>query len=881
MTASPLSDSIAPGGLLDGYARPADRFDELLTPEGLLRDHWTRVGRSLAELGIDELRARRRETERLLDEDGVTYNVTAAPLGEHRILDRSRRWSLDPLPALVPSDEWARIERGVIQRTELLNLILEDLYGKRDLLRHRLIPAALIYADPGFLRDWQGVRTGGPVQLVTSGFDIARDQTGRHLVLADRAQAPSGFGYALENRQVVSRVFPSLYRDSEVHRLAPFFRTLRAALQAAAPAGVDDPRIVVLTPGPHSETSFEHAFLARYLGYSLVEGSDLTVRGGRVWLRSLGHLEPVDVIFRRVDPWFCDPVELLPGSHLGVPGLVDACRRGTVSVVNPLGAAVVENPALLAYLPRLATELLGHDLHLDSVPTWWCGEDEPRRYVLDHLEELVLKELTPAGRPMVRRPAPHFGPTLSGEQLADLRRRIEATPNRFVGQQLVELASTPTLTEEGMEPRPTVLRTYTAARGDSYTAMPGGLTRVAPRGDSTVIANQAGAISKDTWVLASAPERLTGFWLQSGPAVAAIAPEGSMSSRAAENLFWLGRYAERAEGLVRVLRVVGDRRNEFQHGVNATGVECVNVLLRALTMVTGTWPGFDPNTDSGAAALAEPGNELRALVVDEARPGTLAYSARRLLDAAYAVRDQLSNDTWMVIGALERDLFGLAAATYPRGVGSATLSHVLQALLALAGLQSESMVRDPGWRFMEAGRRLERSLHLIDLLRSSLTVERSNATDSLVLESVLTASESIITYRRRYRSRAQLETLLDLLMQDPGNPRSIAYQINRLSEAVTAFPDDAGHVRRADGPLSAAERLVLEAGSMVRLAGTTTLAQAEADGRRLQLDAFLDRLGNVLRSTADAISSAHFSAPLPQRSLNDPRFDDWSTAVLV
>jgi uncharacterized circularly permuted ATP-grasp superfamily protein/uncharacterized alpha-E superfamily protein len=773
---------------------------------------------------------------------------------------------LDPLPAVLPSEEWSTIERAVIQRTELLNLVLADLYGPRALIRTGVIPAELVYADPGFVRAWDQVRIAGPVQLVASGFDIARDADGSHVVLADRAQAPSGFGYALENRVVASRVFPSLYRDSEVHRLAPFFRTLRAALQAAAPPGADDPRIVVLTPGPHSETAFEHAYLARYLGYSLVEGSDLTVRGGKVWLRSLGHLEPVDVILRRVDPWYCDPVELLPDSHLGVPGLVDACRRGNVSVINPLGAVAVENPALLAYLPRIANELFGHDLHLPSVRTWWCGDEAARREALDGLDRHVFKQLTAPGSKIVARPAPLFGATLSADERATLRRRIEAEPRRWVAQQHVELSTAPTLTEHGIEARPSVLRAFTAARGDSYAAMPGGLTRIAPHRDSAVISNQAGAISKDTWVLASEPERLTGFWLQSGPAVAAIAPEGSMSSRAAENLFWLGRYAERAEALVRVLRVVGDRRNEFQHSATEAGSECLDVLLRTLTEVTATWPGF---AASDPAVLADPGEELRSLVVDEHRAGTLAFDARRLLDAAYAVRDQLSNDTWLVIGTLERDLLGSAAATYPRGVGSATLSRVLQALLALAGLQSESMVRDPGWRFMEAGRRLERAIGLVDLLRSTVTTERSTATDSLVFESVLIAAESIITYRRRYRSHAQLETMLDLLVLDAGNPRGLTHQMQLLSDAVSGLPDAAAAAMPATGRMSPAERHALETLSTVRLADTTVLAAAGADGRRSDLLNLLERLEAGLQAIGQAISAAHFTPLQTQRSLMD------------
>lgn len=871
-----MSSTPPPTDLLPSDSGDRDGYDALLTPSGEVRGPWVRVAGTLRELGLDELRERRRESDRLLDEDGVTFNVaspagatprpgaTAAPGASARERGRTgRRWALDPVPALLTSDEWGAIERGVVERTELLNLVLADLYGPRDLLRHGLVPAELLFSDPAFLRACDGVVLDGPVQLVTAAFDLARDADGEHLVLSDRAQAPAGAGYALQNREVTSRVFPSLYRYSEVHRLAPFFRALRTALVAAAPPDVDDPRVVVLSPGPLSGTAFEHALLARHLGYTLVEGADLTVRRGRVWLRSLGRHEPVHVILRRLDPEFCDPVELRPDSQLGVPGLVDACRRGTVSVVNPLGSGVLENPGLSPFLPAVARALLGTDLLLPAAPAWWCGDDEGRAHVLAHLDELVVRRV---GRTVDGRlPAPIEGATLSTAERAGLKARIEAEPRRWTGTQRVELASTPTLGTTGLESRPSVLRTFTVARGDSYAAMPGGLTRVLP--DAVVrIAPDTSLTAKDTWVLASEPERLTGFWLQGGPAVEAVAPEASMSSRAAENLFWFGRYAERAETLIRLLRVVGDRRNDFQHAANPAGSATLAVLLHALAEVTSTTPGFtDPGPAPGPLPSAgATGDELRSLVVDATRAGSLAYAAQRLIDAAHSVRDQLPSDTWPLLTTLDHELLGPAASTYPRGVGRSTLSRALQALLALTGLTTESMVRDPGWHFMEAGRRLERGVGLALLLRATVTTARDTATDSLVYESVLGATESIITYRRRYRSHAQVETLLDLLVLDGGNPRSLAHQVGHLTGAVDALPD-----RDADGRLSPAGRLVLETATAVRIADTRALARPEPDGdERPALAAFLDGQVRGLRATADAISAAHFSPILPQRPLH-------------
>jgi uncharacterized circularly permuted ATP-grasp superfamily protein/uncharacterized alpha-E superfamily protein len=835
-----------------GYRPLAGCYDEMVDASGATRPQWTDLAESFDELGIDELLRRQAEASRLLDEDGVIYNA-------YRESERAdQRWRLDPLPAVLSSREWEGIETGVIERAELLNLVLEDLYGPRDLLRRGLLPPELVFGHAGFLRPCDAIRLPGNQQLFSYAADIGRDERGGWVVLSDRTQAPSGAGYAMENRTVISRVLPSLYRDAQVHRLAPFFRSLRVALQAVAPPAVDDPRIVVLTPGPWNETAFEHAVLASTLGYPLVEGSDLTVRRDGVWMRALGRLEPVHVILRRVDDWFCDPLELKADSQLGTPGLVEAARSGAVSIVNTLGSSVLENPALQAFLPRLGEHLLGAAPRLAGVPTWWCGEAASLRYVLAHLDELVV-------RPVSREPgtAVTFGWELSTAERDDLRRRIEQRPNDWVGQEPVAMASAPTLTVDGLEPRRTVLRTFAVARNDSYVVMPGGLTRVAPDRDTARISNQAGAISKDTWVLASEPERLTGFWLHSGPAVEGIDPMASIPSRAAENLWWVGRYAERAEAATRLLRTVHDRRNEFQGSPNVAGVASLRALLVALTQVTATYPGFVG--DGAEERIAAPGDELLALVVDEQRPGALAHDVRALLDSAYAVRDQLSNDTWLVVGSLDRVILRLRSPDgEPHAVVQGALQRVMQSLLALGGLGDESMVRDLGWRFMDAGRRIERAVQLLSLLRATVTQARGTATDSLVLESVLTAAESIITYRRRYRSHAQLETLLDLLLLDAGNPRSVVYQLERLIADFDALPRSDDHRLREE------QRLLLEASTALRLVDTRELVAVDEDGRRPQLDAFLAAQLDLLLRAGAAVDRVHFVSLLPQRRLGGP-----------
>jgi uncharacterized alpha-E superfamily protein len=606
-----------------------------------------------------------------------------------------------------------------------------------------------------------------------------------------------------------------------------------------------------MTPGSWSETSFEHAFLASYLGYPLVQGADLRVRDGRVWMRTLGRLEPVHVILRRVDADWCDPLELRPDSQLGVPGLSEACRLGNVSVVNTLGSGVLENPGLIPFLPALAVELLGEELRMESVATWWCGDERSRHHVLAHLGELVVRPLSSTDQA-----SPVAGWMLAAPELESLCDRIEAEPHRWVAQEAASVGTVPTLAGGELESRRSVVRAFAVSAGDAYSVMPGALTRIASSSDDVSISNQGGARAKDTWVLASGPERLTGFWLESSDAAIRIQPETSMSSRAAENLFWLARYAERAEDLVRQIRVASDRVTEFAPGVSPAGTGCIEVLLRALTVTTGAGPGF---VGEGASArLGNPGPEVRALVNEVDREGSVAHSVRRMLDAASEVRDQLSPDTWLVVGDLDRHLTSLDPHL-PVAAATGALARTMQALLALSGLAAESMVRDDGWQFLEAGRRIERGIQLCALLSATVTSGRDDATDSLVLESALTAAESIITYRRRYRSRARVETVLDLLLLDASNPRSLAYQVDRLIHAVSAMPEPVHDSADLND-------LVDELAQSIRRADTNAMEQVTDGEERGDLAAFLENSIVTLRDLAAAIDVAHFAHQLPQRA---------------
>jgi uncharacterized circularly permuted ATP-grasp superfamily protein len=493
------------------------------------------------------LRRRWQTARQRIRENGVTYNVYGDPLG----IDRP--WNLDPIPLMIPPSEWSQLEAGLIQRARLLNLILADLYGPQKLLRGGQIPPALLFANPGFLRPCNGVTVTGNTYLHLLAVDLARGPDGEWWVISDRTHAPSGAGYSLENRIVMAETLPDLFREFQVKTLASFFRSFRETLLRLSPRNRENPRVVLLTPGPFNETYFEHSYLARYLGFTLVQGGDLTVRDNRVFLKRLAGLKQVDVILRRLDDSFCDPIELRSDSYLGVAGLVEAVRAGNVSVANALGSGLIETSAFMPFFPGLCRRMLGEDLKLPAAATWWCGQPGALRYVLDNLDYLVIKPAFPA-----KGMEPVFGGKLSADGRSQLIERIKATPHEFAGQELLSLSTAPVwLEENGLAARRVVLRVYLAAEGDSWIVIPGGLARASSSIDTPVVSMQRGGGSKDTWVLSDGP--VDTFSLQTPRDLPVTLVRGVVSdlpSRAADHLFWLGRYAERSEHLARMLRCI-------------------------------------------------------------------------------------------------------------------------------------------------------------------------------------------------------------------------------------------------------------------------------------------------------------------------------------
>src|SRR5579871_4661368 len=572
-----------------------------LAPDGVTpRPHWSSFIESLQAIGSEELAHRWEHAERRIRENGITYNIYTDPQGANRPL------AIDPIPLLISAEEWRFLEAGITQRAELLSLILEDIYGSGELLARGDIPSPLLFSNPAFLRPLAGIKIPKHSALHLLGVDLARSPDGRWWVLADRTQSPSGSGYALENRTIISDVLPDTFRGSNVRRLASFFRTQREALLSLSNS--DHPRAVVLTPGPFNETYFEHSYLARYLGFTLAEGADLTVRDRYVYLKTVEGLQPVDVILRRVDDSFCDPLDLRGDSFLGVAGLVDAVSAGNVVVANALGSGVIETAAIMPFLPGLSRKLLGEPLKLPSVATWWCGQEYALDWVLDHLGEVVVKPAFPQ-----RGMEPIFGADLAKAEKQKIGDQLRARPYEYVAQEQVALSTAPVWDQGRLFSRSLVLRTYVLNTGSGWVAMPGGLVRVAGA-DGQVVSMQRGGRSKDAWVLWDEPVDTFSLLRPRNLPVQLQHSPVDLPSRAADHLFWLGRYAERSESIARLLRCLISRVRR----ANYSELACLLRLHGCFDSAHSTLPGDRP------ATARELEDELVSLMSNLERPDSLA-----------------------------------------------------------------------------------------------------------------------------------------------------------------------------------------------------------------------------------------------------------------
>ncbi|WP_316225185.1 circularly permuted type 2 ATP-grasp protein [Bradyrhizobium sp. SZCCHNS3052] len=795
------------------YARLPGIPDEFIGADGRPRPVWTRFAETFAALAPSDIERRFASADRHLREAGVTYRSPGD--------NAERSWPLSHLPLLIDESEWAHLSQGIVQRAELFERVLQDIYGEGRLVASGALPAAAVAGSSEYLRPVCGVKPPGGRFLSIYAADIGRGPDGGWWVLNDRTQAPSGMGYALENRLVLSRAFSSIYKSMNVERLAPFFEAFRDALRASADR--DEPRIGVLTPGMFSETYFEHATLARYLGFLLVEGDDLAVSGDRVHIRTVAGLKRVDVLLRRLDSNSLDPLELDAGSRLGVAGLMDVVRKGGVVIANMPGSGVLEARALLGFLPSLARRVLGEDLKIPHIATWWCGQKSARDEVLSRLEEFAIEGA-------YGRAVPGFassGPVLAGELSAAERERLRAAISQrgidYVGQEVVRLSTTPVWEDGRIAPRPFVLRVFAAATPDGWTVMPGGFCRIADKLDARAVSMGDGARAADVWVVADKAVAARTL-LPGSDNVRIRRIAGVLPSRAADNLFWLGRYLERAEATVRLIRALAAQHRDPGKGSPAqlNTSERIQRLLLAWGAVEQT------SRSKGFQVAAE---ALQA----EAQFGSALSLLRSAQRTATSLRERLSPDAWQVITEMPNRL-AQEAEDEDAVVSIAELT--LDRLASFAGLAQENMNRAAGWRFLDMGRRAERAINTARFARQ-FGYDEATPED---LDVLLTLVDCQITYRSRYLIGPSLAPIRDLVVLDLYNPRSVAFQVELLNEHIASLP-----VLKENGLIERPQRLAISLGARL-----TAAEAAHLDGRALFA------LEQDLLNLAEAIGQHYF-----------------------
>lgn len=772
-----------PGDWALSLSMPPDagHLDEMRDAGGQgLAPGWRAFFDHVGTAGLADLNRRERNLQRQIRDNGVTYNVYADTSG------LQRPWALDLFPMLLGPSEWAGIEAGVRQRARLLNAMMADLYGPGELLRQALLPAALVQGHPGYLRAMHGVVPPGDTWLHIAAFDLAHGPDGRWWVVGQRTQAPSGLGYLLENRIAISRQFPKAFAGMKVQRLAASYRALVEGIQAQAPEG-QDAHIALLTPGPYNETYFEHAYLARYLGLTLVEGNDLTVRDQRLYLKTLKGLEPVHALIKRVDDEWLDPLELRPDSGLGVPGLLQVLRAGHLLLANAPGSAPLESSALLGFLPAISRHLLGEDLALPSLPTWWCGEDAALREALPLLRDSVIRPTYPrSGRETV------MGRSLGARELDEWSGRMVRHPDDHTVQTWLPLSQTPAWSGQRLVPRSAMLRVFALADGPgSWRVLPGGLVRLAPRGQ-LMASMQRGGSSADCWVMTDGEVDHTSL-LSSAPGTAApVHQKRPVTSRAAENLFWLGRYTERAENGVRMARIALDHLDGEEPSSRPL-LAWLSALARENALVL-------PDTPSAEHSARVFGRSLMASLAPapdsplHARSTSVGHNLRALRNAAGQVRERLSTEHWSLIERAEaeftRDCAAMAAGTDVSAAEALTALHNASALLAaITGAQTDRMVRDNGWRLLSIGRHIER---LITLARAlALGLEHRSLDDPAGFEAMVALFDSTITFHAMYQQRRDMAALVDLLVMDRDNPRSLAWVVQTLRARLAKLSQSA------------------------------------------------------------------------------------------